>query len=39
LLHIYRVGKTAMKQAVRWKMIDRNPFDDVNAPLLRIGRL
>ncbi len=32
LLHIYRVGSTAMQQAVRWKMISVNPFKDVDPP-------
>jgi integrase len=32
LLHIFRVGSAAMKQAVRWKLIAENPFAHVDAP-------
>jgi integrase len=32
LLHIFRVGSSALKQAVRWKLIAENPFDNVDAP-------
>ena len=32
LLHIYRIGSTAMQQAVRWKLVSANPFKEVDAP-------
>ncbi|MDW9896338.1 tyrosine-type recombinase/integrase [Sinorhizobium medicae] len=32
LLHIYRVGSTAMEQARKWKLVSANPFKDVEAP-------
>lgn len=32
LLHLYRIGSTAMEQARRWKLIASNPFKDVKAP-------
>ncbi|TBF30727.1 hypothetical protein ELG93_10485 [Rhizobium ruizarguesonis] len=32
LLHLYRIGSTAMEQARRWKLVASNPFKDVKAP-------
>ncbi len=32
LLHLYRIGSTAMEQARRWKLIPSNPFRDVKPP-------
>lgn len=32
LLHLYRIGSTAMEQARRWKLVAANPFKDVKAP-------
>jgi integrase len=32
LLHIFRIGCTAMEQAKRWKLISSNPFKDSQPP-------
>lgn len=32
LLHIYRIGSSALQQAKRWKLVSDNPFKEVQAP-------
>jgi integrase len=39
VMHIHRVLKQALKQAVRWEILNRNPVDSVQAPKVERHRI